>query len=170
MQVEFELSKGEPVEFAVKNEPWAKYKLEDKTLLFARLIVTKIIRTERYDPSGQPVYAWTSQNLFTTLGQKDLRGAPSIPSPTSANPKDFNVTQVDFERVGNEQWNIYEIADGSILRIKLEPTSILRTDKFSFDGDPYYIITSQSISRVKVTPNLIKKQASRASNQSNIYK
>lgn len=149
----------------MKSEPWIKYRLEDGTTLFGRLIVTKIVKMNEYDTSGQPIYAWLSQNLFSTLCPKTMKGTPSMPPPTSPDPKDFNVSPVDFERVGPEQWNIYEFSDGSLLRIKLEVTSILRTDKFTFDGDPYYIINTQTVSRIKVPPELLKKPAAKATTE-----
>ncbi|MBI4258258.1 MAG: hypothetical protein HY619_04820 [Thaumarchaeota archaeon] len=165
MQTQYDLSKGEAIEFSVKSEPWVKYKLEDGTSLFGRLVITKIVRMNEYDASGQPVYAWLSQNLFSTLCSKDLKGTPSTPPPTSPDPKDFNVSPIDFERIGGEQWNIYEFSDGSLLRIKLEVTNVLRTDKYTFDGDPYYIINTQTVSRIKVPSSLLKKPNLKASAQ-----
>src|SRR3989442_840795 len=89
---------------------------------------------------------------------KPLRGTPTNPPPTALDPNTTNTTQVDFERVGPERWNVYEISDGSVLRAKLEITGILRTDKYGLDGDRLYIINNQPIQRMKVAENLIKKQ------------
>src|SRR5207253_7680243 len=126
-QVQVDLTKANAIEFTTKDEPWIKYKLDDGTVLFGRLVIAKIFRGEEYDPAGQPVYAWSSQNLFTTIVPRPLRGTPTNPPPTSLEPNTTNTTQVDFERVGPERWNVYEISDGSVLRAKLEITGILRT-------------------------------------------
>src|SRR2546429_1088230 len=157
MQAQTDLTKAKPIEFSVRAEPWVKYKLEDGTLLFGRLVIPKIFKADEYDPSGQPIYAWSSQNLFTTICPRPLRGMPTNPPPTTIDPNTTNTTQVDFERVGPERWNVYEISDGSVLRAKLEITGILRTDKYGPDGDPLYIINNQPIQRMKVAANLIQK-------------
>ncbi len=169
-QAQYDLSKAEGIEFSSKSEPWVKYRLEDKTVLFARLVITKVYRTEQYDVNGQPVYAWSSQNLFTTVAPKENKGTPSDPPPTSLNPADYNVTPVDFERVGSEQWNIYELKDKTVLRIKLEVTGVVKTDKFSVDGDPFYIVSSGALTRMKVPIELLKKQTPKASPQRDVYK
>ncbi|TMI57269.1 hypothetical protein E6H16_10640 [Candidatus Bathyarchaeota archaeon] len=142
-QVQVDLTKANAIEFTTKDEPWIKYKLDDGTLLFGRLVIAKIFRGD--------------QNIFATIVPKPLRGTPTNPPPTSLDPNITNTTQVDFERVGPERWNVYEISDGSVLRAKLEITGILRTDKYGPDGDPLYIINNQPIQRMKVAANLIKK-------------
>ena len=157
MKTQYDLSKGEAIEFSVKSEPWLKYRLEDGNFLFGRLIITKIVKTVEYDVSGQPVYAWISQNLFSTICQKHLKGIPSTPLPSSTDPKDFSVTPIDFERIGDEQWSVYEVSDGTVLRLKLELTNVIRTDKYTFDGDPYYIMNSQTVSTMKVPKSLLRK-------------
>src|SRR5436309_15718597 len=73
MQAQADLTKANAVEFNVRDEPWVKYKLEDGTLLFGRLVIPKIFKADEYDPSGQPIYAWSSQNLFTTICPRPLR-------------------------------------------------------------------------------------------------
>ena len=157
-QSQVDLTKANAIEFAVKDEPWTKYKLEDGTLMFGRLIIFKIFRGNDYDPTGAPIYAWSSQNLFTTICPRSLRGTPTVPTPTSLDPNTMNTTHVDFEQLGSERWNVYELSDGSVLRAKLEVTGILRTDKYGPDGDPLYIVNSPMIPRIKVPQTLIKKQ------------
>ena len=158
MQAQADLTRASAVEFIVRDEPWVKYKLDDGTFLFGRLIIPKVYRGEDYDPTGQPIYAWSSQNLFTTICPRSLRGTPTNPPPTQIDPTRTNTTAVDFERVGPERWNVYELTDGTILRAKLEITGILRTDKYGPDGDPLYIVNNQPITRVKVPEGLFKKQ------------
>ncbi len=157
-QTQADLTKANAIEFTVRDEPWMKYKLEDGTLLFGRLIIPKIFRANEHDPTGQPIYAWSSQNLFSTICPNALRGTPTMPPPTSLDPTTTNTTAVDFERVGLEKWNVYELTDGTVLRAKLEITGILRTDKYGPDGDPLYIVNNQMIPRLKVPETLIKKQ------------
>ena len=151
-----DLSKAESVEFKVRSEPWLKYRLDDENLLFTRLVVLKIYKTDQYDAVGQPVYIWTSQNLFTTVAKK--KGSPSPTPLTSSDPRDYNTLPADFTRVGAEEWNVYETLDGSVISVKLEVTNVMKTDKFGPDGEPFYMINAQTVAKVKVNPNLIKKQ------------
>src|SRR5438132_13950979 len=98
-QAQVDLTKADPVEFSMKDEPWVKYKLEDGTSLFGRLIITKIFRGTDYDPTGQPVYAWSSQNLFTTIAPKTLKSTPTNHPPTTPDPTSVNPPHDHLERV-----------------------------------------------------------------------
>jgi hypothetical protein len=157
--VQYDLLKSKVVEFSVKNEPWVKYKLEDRTIFFVKFVLIKVFRTSEYDASGQPIYAWNSQNVLTTISTEESRAAPSNPLPISTNAADYHVTPVDFERVGPEQWNVYELSDGALLRIKPEVVSVVRTDKYTADGEPFYILSTNPINRIRVPANLLRKQA-----------
>ncbi|HEY7164030.1 MAG TPA: hypothetical protein VIB79_05685 [Candidatus Binatia bacterium] len=53
-------------------------------------------------------------------------------------------TLVDFETV-REEYNTYKLADGSAIRMKTVVTSIIRTEEFSPDGEPLYIVNSQNV-------------------------
>src|SRR2546430_12244169 len=101
-QAQVDLTKADPVEFSMKDEPWVKYRLEDGTSLFGRLIITKIFRGSDYDPTGQPIYAWSSQNLFTTIAPKTLRSMPTNPPPTTLDPNSVNTTHVRSEEHTSE--------------------------------------------------------------------
>ena len=39
-----DLTSMTPMEFTVISEPWTKYKLEDQTKLFVKLVVVKVVR------------------------------------------------------------------------------------------------------------------------------
>ena len=53
MQAQADLTKENAIEFGVRDEPWIKYRLEDGTPLFGRLVIPKIFKADEYDPSGQ---------------------------------------------------------------------------------------------------------------------
>src|SRR5437762_11520157 len=110
-QAQVDLTKADAVEFSMKDEPWVKYKLEDGTSLFGRLVITKIFRGTDYDPTGQPVYAWSSQNLFTTIAPNALKSVPTNPPPTTLDPGSVNTTHVDSEHVAAEKCNVHEHSD-----------------------------------------------------------
>ena len=53
-------------------------------------------------------------------------------------------TLVDFETV-REEYNAYKLADGAMIRMKTVVTSIIRTEEFTPDGEPMYVVNSQNV-------------------------
>ena len=158
MQAQFDPTRSDAIEFTVRNEPWVKYELEDGSLLFTRLVVTKIYKTNQYDAAGQPVYGWSTQSLFSTVCKKEIKGTPSSVPITTIDSREYDATPVDFQKVGDEEWNVYQVADGTVISLKIEVSSVMKTEKFLPDGDPFYIVNSGVLPKVKVPPILLKRQ------------
>ncbi|MEM1530745.1 MAG: hypothetical protein QXH19_03035 [Candidatus Bathyarchaeia archaeon] len=55
-----------------------------------------------------------------------------------------------------EDWNVYRLSDGSILKVKLVLTGVKRLKKWNPDGTPIYVINSQNIVRVVNVPKELK--------------
>jgi len=67
-----------------------------------------------------------------------------------AQPIDINQTE--------EHWNQYLLDDGTVVKMKLVATKVLRVDeKFDPEGNPLYIIQSTNITSVNAPENLKKK-------------
>ena len=65
-------------------------------------------------------------------------------------PMDINQT--------NEYWNQYLLDDGTVVKIKLVATKVLRVDnKYDNEGNPLYVIQSTNITSVNAPDNLKKK-------------
>ena len=64
-------------------------------------------------------------------------------------------TLVDFETL-REEYNSYKLADGSIIRMKTVVTNIIRTEEFTPEGEPVYIVNSQNV-LVAHVPDELKK-------------
>ena len=64
-------------------------------------------------------------------------------------------TLVDFETL-REEYNSYKLADGSTIRMKTVVTNIIRTEEFTPEGEPVYIINSQNV-LVAHVPDELKK-------------
>jgi hypothetical protein len=62
---------------------------------------------------------------------------------------------VDFETV-REEYNSYKLSDGSMVRMKTVVTSIIRTEEFTPDGEPVYIVNSQNV-LVADVPDALKR-------------
>ncbi|HNW39714.1 MAG TPA: hypothetical protein PL125_04120 [Candidatus Omnitrophota bacterium] len=58
----------------------------------------------------------------------------------------------------SENWNQYLLDDGTVIKMKLVATKVLRVDsKFDPEGNPLYIIQSTNITSVNAPDNLKKK-------------
>ena len=58
----------------------------------------------------------------------------------------------------NEHWNQYLLDDGTVIKMKLVATKVLRVDnKYDPEGNPLYIIQSTNITTVNAPENLKKK-------------
>lgn len=73
----------------------------------------------------------------------------------------LNGKLVEAERINveasNESWNIYELEDGSELRVKLVLASVLRIkDEYSKTGEPVYVIKTETVIDPRVPDELVK--------------
>ena len=144
------------LEFTVISEPWTKYKLEDQTKLFVKLVVVKVVRG--LNEQGQPAYNMNAQNIIATHASANLRGQPSTTQFNLADPSSYKiVASLDFDRVGEEKWNEYHLADGTVLKTRLELSTVARLDKYQGDGDPVYLVnTGQPLVRFKISDQVLK--------------
>jgi hypothetical protein len=55
---------GMLVDFETVREEYNSYKLSDGSTIRMKTVVTNIIRTEEFTPTGEPVYIVNSQNVL----------------------------------------------------------------------------------------------------------
>jgi hypothetical protein len=55
---------GTLVDFETVREEYNSYKLSDGSTIRMKTVVTNIIRTEEFTPTGEPVYIVNSQNVL----------------------------------------------------------------------------------------------------------
>jgi len=73
------------------------------------------------------------------------------------NNQTIEVTEVPFT-TGGEYWNEYLLDDGSVLKLKIVATEILRVDgQFDADGNPQYVVRSTNIVSVSGSERLRKQ-------------
>ena len=71
--------------------------------------------------------------------------------------EDVDAVEVKYKSV-REDWNEYDIDDGSTIRIKLLVSDITRlADKFDQEGNPIYVVKSGNILFVKAADHLKRK-------------
>jgi hypothetical protein len=69
-----ELVDAVEVDFAPLREDWNEYSLADGTRLKMKIVITKVFRTEKYNPQGEPIYLVNSTNILNASVADDLLG------------------------------------------------------------------------------------------------
>lgn len=70
---------------------------------------------------------------------------------------EIEATIMPFQ-AGGEHWNEYLVDDGTVVRIKLVVSEVLRLDgQYDEKGDPIYFIHSQNVTNVSA-PEALRKQ------------
>jgi len=64
---------GTLVDFETMREEYNSYKLSDGAVIRMKTVVTNIIRTEEFTPTGEPVYIVNSQNVLVADVPDELR-------------------------------------------------------------------------------------------------
>ena len=78
-----------------------------------------------------------------------------IPNPVTGEMVD--ATEMGH-RSNGEHWNEYLLDDGTVLRIKLVVTNVVRIDdEYNMKGEPIYMIDSSNVVSVSVPEELMKK-------------
>jgi hypothetical protein len=155
-----------PVDWTTVNENSETFKLSDGVKLKARLIVTGFRRSEEHQPSGEPYYSWASTSLFTVVDcPASLRGVSTQPPPPPNQICDPSNSEeiVDFESTSKqENWNVYNLIDGTVIRLRLIVQRATRTRFRDTWGEPLYCVNSQTVQRLRVAQNLIIKPKPKA--------
>lgn len=147
---------GKDLDFKILREDWNIYELADGSILKVRFVLRKVIRTKAFNPDGEPLYAFGSQNFLAPKSPKKLMGPPTSPPPTEEQIHTSEKVEVDF-RTKTENWNEYVVEDGAKARIKLVVTKVERTNFFDQMGYPVYGVSSNIVTSVSVPKSLRKR-------------
>jgi hypothetical protein len=70
--------------------------------------------------------------------------------------EEVEATPVEINQAG-EQWNQYLLDDGTMIKMKLVATKVLRVDnKYDKEGNPVYFVQSTNVISVAAPDNLRK--------------
>jgi hypothetical protein len=79
---------------------------------------------------------------------------PAKKRKVNVNGQMVEATVMPFQ-VGGEHWNEYLIDDGTVARIKLVATEVLRVDgQYDQQGNPLYLIATTNVTTVSSPDNL----------------
>lgn len=71
--------------------------------------------------------------------------------------REVDATSIDF-RIGKEDWNEYQLMDGSVLRLRVVLSEIVRIEgEYDQDGNPVYVTKSGNVLVVRAPDELKKK-------------
>lgn len=70
--------------------------------------------------------------------------------------QEVEATVMTFQE-GGEHWNEYIVGDGTLVRMKLVATEVLRLDgEYDLEGNPIYLINSTNVTHVSAPDELRK--------------
>lgn len=128
-----------------KLEEWNEYLLEDNTLIRLKSIPLKVKKINSE-------ISINLQKIIVAFSPKNMKGSPDTRtySPTELLNSIKN-SDIQFQ-IKREDWNEYELDDGSKVSIKEVLNSASSTEKYDSSGDPHYIIQSQT--NYKIVPKM----------------
>jgi hypothetical protein len=170
-QIPFDWKEAQVIDFKVMNEDWQTYELSDKSQLKVKMILTQVWRakTQVNPMTGEPLYMWNTINALALLSfPETLRGQSTTGQITPQMIAQNIEHTVDFEMLGKQnEWNVYNLTDGSVLRLRLNITGVSRTKLRGLAGEPIYnVATGVPNYRLTVAENLIRMPSGQTSSKS----
>lgn len=148
--------KPKHIEFDTIKERWNRYKLEDATIIKIKFVPIKILR-EKIDDAGNPVYLSNYMNVVGAISPPNLFGPPSSQKYSQEEIVDAIVKEdMKFETL-EENWNEYQLKDGSKLSVKAVVTKVDKTKLFDEKGEPIYNVSHQVLMKGSIPKELRMK-------------
>ncbi len=81
----------------------------------------------------------------------------TLPADALNDSLDLDFTEIE------EHWNVYQLSDGTKLKVKLVIRGVKRLNQFEPDGTPVYLINSMNVVRAIDIPTEIKAKPKKSS-------
>ena len=81
----------------------------------------------------------------------------TLPADALNDSLDLDFTEIE------EHWNVYQLSDGTKLKVKLVIRGVKRLNQFEPDGTPVYLINSMNVVRAIDIPAEIKAKPKKSS-------
>jgi len=134
------------VDFKVLNEDYSRYRLEDRTIIKAKIVVKKILFSIIKSPEGYPSnFGIESINAVSAMVPPKLKKRPS---QSALNLNTDKGNEIGFEEVEIKTQK-YMTEDGLRITIKPIVTKVLKYKKYNFNGEPIYNVKIQAITNVE---------------------
>jgi hypothetical protein len=123
------------------------YKLKDNTILKVIVIINHLI-PEKDRPDNLGI---NSTNIISTFVPIENR-KPDLfkPYPLTATTNEANIIEQDLEfEVVSENFTVYNLSNGFLLKVKPVLAQVNKTKLFSFDGEPIFTVNIAPV--IKIT-------------------
>jgi len=157
-----EIKKYQYIPFKVERELWTRYKLEDTTILKAKIVLvnvkmnTRLVEALKKQQENKEKVSIGMHvqvhNVFGVEVPPSLRGPPDTKT-YSPNELAGSVVQEDleFERLDPTTWiSIYELEDKTKLKVQHTLIDVSKTSRYDASGDPVYLVSSSADIKVIV--------------------
>lgn len=132
-----------PLDFIVLREDWCRYDLSDGAILKVKVVLTKVYKNHgRLMCEIHPIYVI----LTNEIGVPDSK-TYSVEDLRSAMISDIGFTTII------QDWNEYEVDDGTTIKIQPLVLKITKTSKFDSKGFPKYMCDIQG--NMKMDPSTL---------------
>lgn len=132
-----------PLDFIVLREDWCRYDLSDGAILKVKVVLTKVYKNHgRLMCEIHPIYVI----LTNEIGVPDSK-TYSVEDLRSAIISDIGFTTII------QDWNEYEVDDGTTIKIQPLVLKITKTSKFDSKGFPKYMCDIQG--NMKMDPSTL---------------
>jgi len=134
------------LDFAVVNEDYSRYLVQDGTTLKVKIVVKKIFRSADMTPQGYPAaVSMDSMNAVAAIVPPALKSAPSKEpwSPTRDVGQELRFDPIE------EKSQQYITNDGFRILVKPVLTKVFRYDKYNNFGEPIYSVNIQAITNIE---------------------
>lgn len=151
--------------FQIKREDWDMFRLEDKTIVKARIMLASVLMEGKLEDeiaktqTGQKPklkFTFVPRIEYAVEPPQELRGDRDQNSYTQEQLGSSIVHRdMDFETV-KSSWNLYELENGIILKIRHSPIKVDKTSKYDSGGMPIYLINGNADVKIEF-PEHIRK-------------
>jgi hypothetical protein len=151
--------------FQIKREDWDMIRLEDKTIIKARIILASVLMEGKLEDeiaktqTGQKPklkFTFIPKIEYAVESPQEFRGDRDQRSYTPEQLGSCVVHRdMDFETL-KSSWNLYELENGIILKIRYSLIKIDKTSKYDSGGMPIYMINGSADVKVELPEHLRK--------------
>jgi hypothetical protein len=133
-------------DFAVLEEDYSRYQVQDGTVLRVKIVVRKILRTPVITPQGYPAGVFIdSLNSVAAIVPQHLKREPTR---EPWNPATDVGKEMKFDPM-EEKWQAYMTTEGYKVLVKPIVTKVIKYEKYNDYGEPVYATTVQAVTNVE---------------------
>lgn len=147
------------VPFKIVREPWCEYDLGDNCILRTKLVLIKILKPPGVSLDRVKELNFKTHPHLSVYAPSDKKGTPETKKITPEFIEESIVEDVEPKPKKTSK-NQYELKNGIKIRLSLALTRVAKTDIFSDDGTPVYLVSHQ------IVPQLIFPKRKRSKKKS----